>query len=140
MSPWRFRWAPPWPTSSPSWRSNMTDTLVRNQHACPSHLCRQPRRFAGAPKTQHPVSPAEFLLMSDRCGGFEVDGPKIAKLQGVSGAPPDSENKHLSLGKLLVSSSANKKNNPDPVLVFTRLGYVCYSTSGTSILSAWCHK
>lgn len=53
--------------------------------------------------------PAEFLLMSDSCGGFEVDGVKSAEARGVSSAPPDAENKHLSLGKLLVSSSTNQK-------------------------------
>lgn len=56
-SPWRSRWAPPWPTSSPSWRSNMTDALVRNQNARPSLTCRQPKHLAWTTKAQHPVHP-----------------------------------------------------------------------------------
>lgn len=46
------------------------------------------------------VSPTELCLMSDTAGGFEVDGPALKGLVGVSDAPADaSENNFLKQGK-----------------------------------------
>lgn len=59
-------------------------------------------------KAQHVVSSTELCLMSDMCGGFEVDAIECKELVGVSGAPADtSENKHLRQGKLLFFPSAD---------------------------------
>lgn len=59
-------------------------------------------------KAQHVVSSTELCLMSDMCGGFEVDAIERKEHVGVSGAPADtSENKHLRQGKLLFFPSAD---------------------------------
>lgn len=59
-------------------------------------------------KAQHVVSSTELCLMSDICGGFEVDAIECKEHVGVSGAPADtSENNHLRQGKLLFFLSAD---------------------------------